>query len=256
MKLIDTHTHLYLQDFADENPDAVKRAIDSGVDTMIFPNIDLSTVAAMNSLADLYPQNIRMAMGLHPTEVKDDWRDVLPEILSLLDSDKRYVAVGEIGMDLYWDKTFADEQMQVLEQQAQASVIHGLPMIIHCREALPQALEVLSGVKDIKAVFHSFGGSRQDVEAIRRVGDFYFGINGVVTFKNSNLRDVLPEIGIERILLETDSPYLAPVPHRGHRNESSYLPLIAEHIATSLGMDPEQVANVTTNGASTFFNLA
>lgn len=255
MVLVDTHTHLYLPEFADENPDAVSRAIESGVKKMIFPNVDLTTVKPMTRLAAKYPVNVSMAMGLHPTEVKEDWCDVLSEIESLTGDGSQFVAVGEIGIDLYWDKTFVDEQMQVFERQVAKSIELGLPVIIHCRDGLPQALEVLQGQPGAKGVFHSFGGTESDVDAVRRIGDFYFGINGVVTFKNSRLRETLPSIGLERILLETDSPYLAPVPHRGKRNESAYLNLIAAHISDNLGCDITKVANETTANAEQLFRI-
>ena len=256
MRFVDTHTHLYLPEFAGEHPDAVARAIGAGVDRMIFPNVDLSSVEPLTDLASRYPDNISMAMGLHPTEVKDDWRDVLFEIESVIGDGSRYVAVGEIGIDLYWDKTFVDAQMQVFERQVQKAVGLDLPVIIHCREGLDQTLEVLEGISGVKGVFHSFGGSERDVDALRRrAGDFYFGINGVVTFKNSKLRDTLPAIGLDRILLETDSPYLTPVPHRGKRNESAYIPLIAEHIASALNIEVSRVADATTANAETLFAI-
>ena len=255
MRFVDTHTHLYLPEFDGENPDAVTRAIEAGVDRMIFPNVDLSSVGPLSGLASRYPGNVYMAMGLHPTEVKEYWRDVLSEIGDILGDGRKYVAVGEIGVDLYWDKTFVDAQMQVFEKQVNDAVRLGLPVIIHCREGLDQTLEVLRGIRDVRAVFHSFGGTERDVEAIRKTGDFYFGINGVVTFKNSGLREVLPAIGIDRILLETDSPYLSPVPYRGKRNESARIPLIAGHIASLLDMEVDTVADVTTANAEAMFDI-
>ena len=255
MRFVDTHTHLYLPEFDGENPDAVTRAIEAGVDRMIFPNVDLTSVGPLSGLASRYPGNVYMAMGLHPTEVKEDWRDVLSEIGDILGDGRKYVAVGEIGVDLYWDKTFVDAQMQVFEKQVNDAVRLGLPVIIHCREGLDQTLEVLRGIRDVRAVFHSFGGTERDVEAIRKTGDFYFGINGVVTFKNSGLREVLPAIGIDRILLETDSPYLSPVPYRGKRNESARIPLIAGHIASLLDMEVDTVADVTTANAEAMFDI-
>ena len=258
MNFIDTHTHLYLPEFNDgegSGYDAVVRAIGAGVTHMVFPNVDLTTIAPMEQLADRFPDNVSVAMGLHPTEVGDGWRDALAETLEKFDCGRHYVAIGEVGIDLYWDKTYAEEQMQAFEAQANKAADSRLPLIIHCREGLPQVLEVLQGVKNVTGVFHSFGGTTDDVEAIRRIGDFYFGINGIVTFKNSKLRDVLPAIGIERIVCETDSPYLAPVPHRGRRNESSYLPLIANCIAGALGIELEQTALQTSQNATILFNL-
>lgn len=251
--MVDTHTHLYLPQFDDDlyGESAVTRALDAGVDRMIFPNVDLATVSPMRDLAAKFPENVRCAIGLHPTEVKEDWQEVLSEVMSRrLPQD---VAVGEIGIDLYWDRTFIKEQMNAFDLQCDYARREGLPVIIHCREGLDEALEVLGGHKGIKGVFHSFGGSEEDVDKIRRTGDFYFGINGVVTFKNSRLRDTLPVIGLDRILLETDSPYLAPVPNRGKRNESAYLPFIARHIAEHLNIPLEDVDSATTQNTFELF---
>lgn len=256
MTLIDTHTHLYLEEFGDITGQsaAVDRALEAGVGHLIFPNVDLSTIAPMQALASMYPGRINMAMGLHPTEVGDDWHDDTVRALSHLDDGGRYVAVGEVGIDLYWDKSHESEQMKSLDMQVSEAVKRGLPLIIHCRDGLPQTLEVLAGHPGAKAVFHSFGGTHEDVEAIRRVGDYYFGINGIVTFKNCKVRDTLPVIGADRLLLETDSPYLAPVPHRGHRNESAYILHVANHIAAHLGLTLDQVADMTTANARNLFS--
>lgn len=254
--LIDTHTHLYLSEFEDGGDAAVKRALDAGIGHLIMPNVDLSTIAPMRELAARWPEKISLAMGLHPTEVGENWRhdlDVTNAELMAQKSD--YVAVGEVGIDLYWDKTFEREQMIVFDEQMVLAAEHHLPVIIHCREGLDQVLEVISGYKGVPAVFHSFGGTIDDVEKIRRVGDHYFGINGIVTFKNSKLRDVLPAIGLDRLLLETDSPYLAPVPHRGKRNESAFLTATAAHVAQSLNVTNQEIADITTQNAKRLFNL-
>lgn len=256
MELFDTHTHLYLPDFDIDGggEKAVGRAIDAGVTKMVFPNVDLASIAPLRSLASKFKGNVYTAMGLHPTEVNESWRDTLDETLANLDMDKD-VAIGEIGMDLYWDKTFEDEQMQVFEHQIGVAAECGLPIIIHCREALDQALEVLQGAPAVSAVFHSFGGTVADVERIRRTGDYMFGINGIVTFKNSKLREVLPAIGADCLLLETDSPYLAPVPKRGKRNESAFMVYTAACVAEALGMETEAVAEKTTANALRFFRI-
>ncbi len=197
-----------------------------------------------------------MAMGLHPTEVKENWSECLASTNAELKANPElYKAVGEIGIDLYWDKTFEREQLEVFDRQVDIAVAMGLPVIIHCREGLSQTLEVLSGHPRAKAVFHSFGGSVADVDAIRRHGDHYFGINGIVTFRNSGLASVLPTIGIDRIVTETDSPYLAPVPYRGRRNESAYIPLITAAIADALGCTCREVDEATVSNAKTLFNI-
>lgn len=259
MMLIDTHTHLYLENF---NPDgggheAVLRALAAGVGHMIFPNVDLSTIEPMEALADSFPAAVSCAMGLHPTEVGADWQETLAKIEEKFSrGTRRYVAVGEVGIDLYWDTTFRAEQMLAFERQCRLAAEYGLPVIIHCREGLAETLEVLRAVAPVQAVFHSFGGTVEDVEAIRAVGDFYFGINGIVTFKNSGLREVLPVIGLDRLLLETDSPYLAPVPKRGRRNESAYLPYICAFIAQAMGRSAETIAAATTTNARRLFSLS
>lgn len=256
--MIDTHTHIYLaESFSEEFDDVVGRAVEAGVEKMVFPNIDRDSIPQMLLLHDKYPGRTFLAAGLHPTEVNDDWRAHTDECLQLLEN-RKCVAIGEIGMDLYWDKTFAEEQKEALAYQLKVAKKHGLPAIIHCREALDETLEVMRGLgRDLPPVlFHSFTGSKEDVKRIREVTDAMFGINGVVTYKNAAaLREALPEIGLDRIVLETDSPYLAPVPKRGRRNESSYLPYIRDCIAATLGVAPEEVAAKTDSNASAFFKI-
>lgn len=255
--LTDTHTHLYLDDFAPENEATVRRAIDAGVNTLIFPNVDLNTIAPMKALHSVFPQNTFMAMGLHPTEVRETWQDDLKTVENELISNKNlYVAVGEIGIDLYWDKTFVEEQKKVFAHQAGLAVKLNLPVIIHCREGLDEILSILAAMEKKPAgVFHCFNGTKSDIKRIREIGDYYFGIGGVVTFKKSTLKELLPEIGIDRILLETDSPYLAPVPHRGTRNESSYIPDIAQFISNELNISYNTIAEHTTANAHALFKI-
>lgn len=254
--IVDTHTHLYLPEFEGVAEVAVVRAIKSGVEHMIFPNVDLTTIEPMLELHDRFERNTSVAMGLHPTEVKGDWQEVLDKVECELKSGRKYVAVGEIGIDLYWDKTYKTEQLYAFARQIEWANELDLPIIIHCREGLDEVLDVLDGINVMpRGVFHSFGGTIEDVERIRKRGDFYFGINGIVTFKNCHLRDVLPEIGIERMILETDSPYLSPVPHRGKRNESAYIIHTAAHIAASIGMALSDVERVTTGNAMSLFSL-
>lgn len=255
--LIDTHTHLYLPEFDPDSVSAVDRAVDAGVGFMIFPNVDLTTVEPMKQLHSRRKDVTAMAMGLHPTEVNDGYRDALRKIGDeLAENPSMYVAVGEIGIDLYWDKSFRSEQMEAFRTQCIWAADMDKPIIIHCREGLDETLEVLSSLEKVpRGVFHSFGGTSQDVERVRRVGDFYFGINGIVTFKNSSLRKTLPGIGLSRILLETDSPYLAPVPMRGKRNESAYLIHTAAHVADALGITLEELSQQTTSNAKTLFKI-
>lgn len=256
-RLTDTHTHLYLPEFEHDGcSSAVDRAIAAGVDRLIFPNVDLTTVEPMMALASRYPDNTSMAMGLHPTEIGENWQDDLQKIISILDKfPEKFVAIGEIGIDLYWDKSFRNQQIEAFAIQVDIARKRSLPVIIHCRDGLDDVLDVMDNTTVPQGVFHSFGGTVDDVERIRRMGDFYFGINGIVTFKNSRLKDVLPAIGINRILLETDSPYLAPVPYRGKRNESAYLVNTAAYVAQILGMSVDEVAANTNENAKSLFGL-
>lgn len=262
--MIDTHTHLYLQEFAsdlviDNEPvgaSAVKRALAAGVSKFIFPNVDLSTCDPLTDLHRHFPDNTFIAQGLHPTEVDDTWKEQLSMIEKKFSGYfEKVVAIGEIGIDLYWDKKFKDKQMQALEEQCIRAVELNLPVIIHCRDGLNETLEVISGINDLQGVFHCFTGTVEDVEKIRKTGDYFFGIGGVATFKNSKMDNSLKAIGIDRILLETDSPYLAPVPHRGKRNESSYLVAVNNKIASVLELRPEEVSSLTDKNALKLFHL-
>lgn len=263
--MVDTHTHLYMPEFDVEGqfPDtmtgqceAVDRALAAGVTMMILPNVDLASMPQMQALHALRPECTRMAAGLHPTELGDAPAEALATIMSEVEQcPESYVAIGEVGIDLYWDASRVEEQMAIFESQLHVARRLAKPVIIHCREGLAQTLEVLEAFGDVKAVFHSFGGTVDDVELIRRHGDYYFGINGIVTFKNSTLGSVLPAIGIDRILTETDSPYLSPAPFRGRRNESARIPLIVRAVASALDMPEADAARMTSNNAYSFFGI-
>ena len=253
--MTDTHTHLY---YNEECEAFIKRAIEAGIDRMIMPNVDTQSITPMKDLANKFPENFRMAMGLHPTSVGEDIDEQFSAIENELKSNsKDFIAIGEIGMDLYWDKTFLNKQQEIFHLQLSMAEKLQKPVIIHCREALNETLEVLSEHPASIGVFHSFGGSVEDVETILKQTDgrFYFGINGIVTFKNSNLRNVLLSIPKEQILLETDSPYLAPVPFRGKKNESAYLPYINAVVAESLGLTPNETATLTSNNSINLFGF-
>ena len=254
--MIDTHTHIYMDSFSGENPDAVARAEAAGVEMMILPAVDRESASEIKSLYSRCPGTTRTAMGLHPTEVGNDWREEIDEIFSILSSTSP-VAIGEVGIDLYWDKSNIDLQKKAFIFQLLAAEKMDLPVIIHCRDGLDVCLECLDKVGNLpELVFHSFTGSPDDVRRIRKICNPYFGINGVVTFKNSaSLPDAVKEIGIDSILLETDAPYLAPVPMRGRRNESSYLPYINAKIADILAMTPDETDSITTRNAKTFFRI-
>ncbi|MCH5219519.1 MAG: TatD family hydrolase [Muribaculaceae bacterium] len=253
MQLTDTHTHLY---YLEEAKDAVNRAINNGVTHLIMPCVDVQSIEPMQALAKSFPDNIRITKGLHPTEVNDDAEYLVKTIFEQLEDDKQCIAVGEIGIDLYWDKTYRSKQMQIFDMQLQKAKSWELPVVIHCREGLEETLEVLSAFPDLPCVFHCFGGSTSEAEHI--LSDYsnaYFGIGGVVTFKNNQLSDAVQVIPVNRILLETDSPYLAPVPYRGKQNESAYLPLIASTVAKIKNMDLEEFGNITSQNSVRLFGF-
>lgn len=254
--MIDTHSHIYCDAFDDDRDAVVARAQQAGVTHVILPNENLESVPLLRRMHEQYPKYTSLAIGLHPEEVKPDYRDVLAEMRPMLDSGD-FIAVGEIGMDLYWDKTYRAEQMEALKIQLQWCQEKDLPFIMHCRDAMDEVIEVLDSLDGEipRGVFHCFGGDANDVERLRQRGDFYFGIGGVVTFKKSTLPQLLPVIGLDRILLETDAPYMAPVPNRGKRNESSFIPFINDFIAQSLGITPQEVSDVTDRNARALFNL-
>lgn len=254
--MIDTHTHLYFPEYGDEIPEIVKRATKTGITHFILPNVDEESLPQMKDFHHRYPEITSMAIGLHPTEVKDDWERVVDLVEKELKNGS-YVAVGEVGMDLYWDKTFLDSQKQAFERQLQLAQEHKVPVIIHCRDAFEETMEIIEKVKpSVPLIFHSFTGNQETVKRIREGCDPYFGINGVVTYKNaSSLRDALPLIGIEKILLETDSPYLTPVPHRGKRNESTYIVHVRDKVAETLMLSPEEVEKITDKNARLIFGI-
>ncbi len=254
--MIDSHSHIYLEEFDDDRNEVVRRAKEAGLSHIVLPNVDLETVERMISTHRQFPEYTSMAMGLHPTSVNENYKKDLQETYTYF-ANHHFVAVGEVGIDLYWDKTFRKEQMEVFDTQLHWAKDMDIPVIIHCRDGLDEVLEVFQNFNGElpMCVFHSFGGSIADVERIRKYGDFYFGVNGIVTFKNSDLYTILPTIGIERILLETDCPYLAPVPKRGKRNESSYVPFIAQKIADTLGLTVTEVSDITDANAKRFFKF-
>lgn len=255
--MTDTHTHLYMDAFAGEEEAAVARAIEAGVSLMVFPGVEPATMPSLLDLHRRFPENTLAAAGLHPTEVGPSWREDIEGLLPLLDSGECR-AVGEVGIDLYHDDSFRAEQREAFALQLRIAAERRLPLIIHCREGLDDCLDIIRNFEGElpPMVFHSFTGSSADVERIREVCDPMFGINGVVTFKNApELREALPLIGIDRIMLETDSPYLAPAPHRGSRNESAYIPLIAAKVAETLGLSVEDTEKITDENARRFFRI-
>ena len=253
---VDTHTHLYLDDFLPSRETIVENAFAAGVEKLIFPNVDLTTIGPMNDLRDRFPDKIFMAMGLHPTEIGAAWEADLAKIESELSASiEKYVAIGEIGIDLYWDRSYREQQLIAFSRQVDWAISRDLPVIIHCRDGLDEILTVLTEkAGKVRGVFHSFGGTAEDVRRIRETGDFYFGINGIVTFKNSKLGDTLPEIGLDRILLETDSPYLAPVPYRGKECVPYYVKETFKEIQKILNIEETELCDTIFNNSKKFFS--
>ena len=255
MILIDTHTHLYLNAFDDDREAMVERAVASGVKYMFLPNIDSSSVSGLHALCERFPENCFPLMGLHPTSVKENFRDELVLVEKLLD-EQIYYGVGETGIDLYWDKTYYREQVEAFNRQIDLALEHGFPLVIHARESFTEIFRVLDNrdISGLRGVFHCFTGTREEAEHALKLG-FMLGIGGVLTYKNSGLDHVVAELGIEHLILETDAPYLPPVPHRGKRNESAYVIHVADKLAEVLGITAKEVAEATTSNACTLFNL-
>lgn len=255
MNLIDTHTHLYLPEFDTDRDEVVNRAVGSGISKMLLPNIDLDSVEPMLSAVAIYPGICYAMAGLHPTSVKEDYASMLVRIENLLPT-QRFIAVGEIGIDLYWDKTFRDEQIMAFRRQIELAIANDLPVVIHSRDAFPEVFSVLDEFKGrtLKGVLHAFSGDLNDAQRAMEMG-FMLGIGGIVTFKNSGLDKTIKEAGPQNLILETDSPYLAPVPHRGKRNESSYLCIINKKLADIFGLSEEETAEITYSNSVRLFNL-
>ena len=254
--LIDTHTHLYLEEFDDDRDEVIERSISSGIEKLFLPNIDSSSIEDMLSLAEKYPETCYPMIGLHPGSVTKNYLDEL-EYLKTYFAKKKFIAVGEIGIDLYWDKTYIKEQEKAFEIQLNWAKEYSLPVVIHARESFNEIYKVLDKVYEngMKGVFHSFTGSLEDVEKIKEY-DFYYGINGILSFKNSHLPDILKSIPQNRLLLETDSPYLAPMPKRGKRNESSFLKYTCEKLADILDVKVEEAEEFTSQNALNLFSVA
>ena len=258
MTLIDTHCHLYDEAFDTDRDAAVQRAVDAGVSLMLLPDIDSQSTPALDALAARHPDHFRRMTGLHPTSVKDDFQHELDHVRHRLDGDGHlgFVALGEIGMDLYWDRSFQEEQGEALRQQLRWAEEFDLPVALHVRKAHNEVFHILRqlGRPSYRGVMHCFGGSLQEAYVAVEMG-FCLGIGGVVTFKNASLAAIVKAIPLDRLLLETDAPYLSPVPHRGQRNESSYLPIIAQRIADIKDIPLQTVADQTTATATALLNL-
>lgn len=258
MFFIDTHAHLYGEEFADDLDAVVVRAREAGVGKILLPNINEDSVASMLDLCTRYPHYFYPMMGLHPEDVRDDYKEVLQRMRSMLDASRTFVGVGEVGLDYYWDKTYYQEQQTAFEIQVEWAVERGLPLMIHTRSAQKELVDILKRYDSagICGVFHCFGGSVADAEELLQFERFALGINGLVTFKKATLPEVLRgNVPLERLVLETDAPYLAPVPCRGKRNESAYLAYTLKKIAEIYEVSEQTVALTTTETASRIFHF-
>lgn len=254
--MIDTHSHIYGLEFDDDRDDVVLRARNAGVERILLPNINADTIAPMLSLCDRYPGYMFPMMGLHPTDVDDSYSSVLDGMERLLqDTLHPYIAVGEVGLDFYWDTTFSQQQMDAFCRQVGWASKYHLPLMIHARSAQQELVEVMEQHRHehLTGVFHCFGGTRDEAEQLLSFEGFALGIGGVLTYKKSTLPEVLRDVPLSRIVLETDSPYLAPVPYRGKRNESSYVTYVLSRLAGIYNVEPEEVQNVTNTNVKTIF---
>lgn len=256
MNFIDTHSHLFLEEFAEDLPLVMQRAKAAGVSRIYMPNIDCSTIKPLLDTVAQYPDYCFPMIGLHPTSVNADFREELKVMKELLDQSHPFVAIGEVGMDLYWDRTFINEQFEAFETQIQWSAEYLLPLVIHSRDSFEEVYQVIkrNEHKNLKGIFHSFTGTKEEAERLLQFDGFYLGINGVVTFKKSTLPEVLKNVPLERIVLETDSPYLTPVPNRGKRNESANVKDTLLKLAAIYQCSPENVAETTTMNALKIFS--
>lgn len=257
LALVDTHTHLYTEEFDADRDMAILRADQAKVTRLFMPNIDDTTVDAMLDVCNRHDNCFPM-IGFHPTSVDNDWESRLAKVEQWLHTEQKFYGIGEVGMDLYWSTDYRKEQMKVLDIQVQWALEYGLPLIVHCRNAYPELLEVLAPYRQagLTGIFHSFTGGDVEIGSLLEYSGFMMGINGIVTFKKSTLQEDLKQVPLSRIVLETDSPYLAPVPYRGKRNESAYLIRVAEKLIEIYGVPLAEIAGQTTENALKVFKNA
>ncbi len=256
MEFIDTHAHLYVEEFSSDIDEVLQKAKNEGVNRIITPAIDSKSHSNMIKMAEKHPDMVYPLMGLHPSSVKSDYKKELAQVEDYISQRSLFNGIGEIGIDLYWDKTHFKEQLDAFKTQVKWAIELKWPIVIHTRDSFNEVYKALEPLvtDDLTGIFHCFGGTVEQAKQIINMG-FMLGIGGVVTFKNTNLREVIKQIDLNHIVLETDSPYLAPVPFRGKRNQSSYIKLIAEKIADVYQYPLNKVANVTTQNAIRVFNL-
>ena len=252
---IDTHAHLYDEAFANEEDLAISRAIEAGVTKIIFPDIDSQTRSQMFDIADRHQGTVFPCLGLHPTSVDGNWQQEMSKLEEHL--DRKIYAIGEIGMDCYWSKEFVKEQEEVLRIQLELADKFGLPVIIHSRESIGLITQILKECRhlNLRGVFHAYSGSIETFKELQKLGDWYIGIGGVLTYKKASIAETIKDIPLDRIMLETDSPYLSPVPFRGKRNESSYILHIAAKLAELISRDTAEIEQQTTENAIKLFGI-
>ncbi|MCW3462851.1 TatD family hydrolase [Chitinophaga nivalis] len=255
MNWIDTHAHLYSEEFAADREEVIARALAAGVDQLFLPNIDETSIEGMLQLESQYPDQVYAMMGIHPCYVKEEV-DVQLDLVKAWLQQRPFKAIGEIGLDFYWDKTFLTQQYRAFQEQLLLAREYGLPVAIHSRESTQECINEVKALQDgrLSGVFHCFSGTTEEAKEIIDLG-FYLGIGGVVTFKKSGLDKILETIDLAHIVLETDAPYLAPVPYRGKRNESAYLPLAGEKVADIKNLKIEEVADITSRNARKLFKM-
>lgn len=254
--MIDTHSHIYSEEFDTDRAETIQRAKEAGISHIILPNCDSGTLPGMLAMEAEYPGYCHAAIGLHPTSVKADYEKELDLVKSELER-REFIAIGEIGIDFYWDKTYYKEQVIAFQKQIEWGLEYKLPVIIHVRDSFRETMDALAPYKGsaLKGVFHSFIGTLEEAQEIIAFGGFKLGINGIVTFKNSGLAAVVEQIELQHILLETDSPYLTPTPHRGKRNESAYVQIVANKLAGVYNCSLSQIDEQTTHNAQSLFNF-
>lgn len=254
--MIDTHTHLYSSQFDEDRDEAIQRALDAGVQQLLLPNVDNRSIDGMLALEAKYPGVCFPMMGLHPCSVNEDWEAALSQLKKWIDQ-RPFIAIGEIGIDLYWDKTFQTQQEQAFITQINWAKERNLPIVIHARDSFPEIYRILDDHNDerLRGVFHCFSGTEADVQKILSYGGFSFGIGGVITYKKSTLPDAVKHIPLDKLVLETDSPYLAPTPFRGKRNESAYITHVASKISDIFEVSEQEIGRITTENARNLFSI-
>jgi len=256
MILTDTHTHLYSKEFENESTTLIQSAIEKGITRLFMPNVDSESIGVMLQIEKQFPNNCFPMMGLHPCSVGPKYQQDISVVEYWLNK-RKFIAVGEIGIDLYWDKTFFEQQQDAFRRQIELAKKYNVPYIIHSRNSFNEVMEIVAEFKEdnIKAIFHCFSGNVEQAQQVIAAGNFKLGIGGVVTFKNSGLDKVVEAIDLKHLVLETDAPYLAPVPHRGKRNDPDYLVLIAQRIAEIKNISIEEVAAITTQNSIDVFGI-